>query len=116
DDATVSVMETGLSMLSHVVAAERGFISRKAAIDRLTRMVNFLGKVERYHGAFPAMIDGRTGKGIFEIDTVPEGDLAATAFLMQGLLVAQQYFGVDSSEVGELTAKIDTLWDGVEWN
>ncbi|HWK59361.1 MAG TPA: glucoamylase family protein [Parapedobacter sp.] len=116
DDATVSVMETGLSMLSHVVAAERGFISRKAAIDRLTRMINFLGKVERYHGAFPAKIDGRTGKGIFEIDSVPEGDLSATAFLMQGLLVAQQYFGVDSTEVGELTAKIDTLWDGVEWN
>ncbi len=116
DDATVSVMETGLSLLSHVVAAERGFISRKAAIDRLRRIVDFLAKVERYHGAFPAKIDGRTGKGIFEIDSVPEADLTATAFLMQGLLVAQQYFGVDSSEVGGLTAKIDTLWDGVEWN
>src|SRR5690606_17128647 len=116
DDATVSVMETGLSMLSHVVAAERGFVSRKVAVGRLRRVVDFLTKVERYHGAFPAQIDGRTGKGIFEIDSVPEADLTATAFLMQGLLVAQQYFGVDSTEVGELTAKIDTLWDGVEWN
>ncbi|MGV3762555.1 glucoamylase family protein [Parapedobacter sp.] len=115
DDATVSVMETGLSILSHVVAVERGFISRKVAIDRLRRMVDFLAKVERYHGAFPAAIDGRTGKGIFEVDSVPEADLPATAFLMQGLLVAEQYFGTDST-VADLTGKIAALWDGVEWN
>src|SRR5690606_28509665 len=116
DDATVSVLETGLSILSHVVAAERGFISRKVAIDRLVRMVDFLAKVERYHGAFPAKIDGRTGAGIFEIDSVPEADLTATAFLAQGLLVAGQYFGADSGAVSELTAKIDTIWQNIEWN
>ncbi len=116
DDATVSVMETGLSMLAHVVAAERGFISRKAAVDRLKRIVDFLEKVERYHGAFPARIDGRTGKGIFEVDSIPEADLTATAFLMQGLLVAERYFGTDSAAMAECTAKIEALWDCVEWN
>lgn len=116
DDATVSVKETGLSMLAHVVATERGFIPRKVAIDRLRRIVDFLGKVERYHGAFPANIDGRTGKGIFEVDTIPEADLPATAFLMQGLLVARQYFGADSAEAAGLTDKIDKLWDEIEWN
>ncbi len=116
DDATVSVMETGLSILSHVVGVEHGFISRKAAVDRLKRMVDFLAKVERYHGAFPAKIDGRTGRGIFAVDSVPEADLTATAFLMQGLLVAKQYFGADSGAFSELATKIDTLWHGVEWN
>src|SRR5690606_1653168 len=89
---------------------------RKVAIDRLRRIVGFLGKVERYHGAFPAQIDGRTGKGIFVVDSVPEADLAATAFLMQGLLVAKQYFGSDSGKVTGLMAKIDTLWSDVAWN
>ncbi|WP_262249478.1 glucoamylase family protein [Parapedobacter soli] len=112
DDAAVSVMETGFSILSQIVGVERGFTSRKAAIGRLRRMVDFLGKVERYQGAFPAKIDGRTGKGIFEVDSVPEADLVATAFLMQGLLVAEQYFGADSS----LTDRINTLWRGVEWD
>lgn len=116
DDATISVRETGLSVLAHVVGVERGFISRKVAIDRLRRIVGFLGKVERYHGAFPAQIDGRTGKGIFVVDSVPEADLAATAFLMQGLLVAKQYFGADSGKVTGLMAKIDTLWSDVAWN
>src|SRR5690606_37025864 len=116
DDAVVSVMETGLSLLSHVVAAERGFISRKAAIDRLQRIVDFLARVERYHGAFPAKVNGRTGKAIFEVDSVPEADLTATAFLMQGLLVSKQYFAADSSALGEAAAKIDSLWNGVEWS
>ncbi|WP_353195435.1 glucoamylase family protein [Parapedobacter defluvii] len=116
DDATVSVRETGLSILAYVVGVERGIISRTSAIGRLQRMVDFLGNVERYHGAFPEKIDGRTGKGVFTTDTVPEGDLKATAFLMQGLLVAQQYFQADSAETGSLMEKIDSLWNTVEWD
>lgn len=116
DDATVSVRETGLSILAYVVGVERGLIPRTTAIGRLQRMVDFLGKVDRYNGMFPEKIDGRTGKGIFAIDTVAEGDLRATAFLMQGLLVAKQYFEADSEKTGTLTEKIDSLWNTVEWN
>ncbi|WP_353126886.1 glucoamylase family protein [Parapedobacter pyrenivorans] len=116
DDATVSVKGTGLSILSHVVGAEHGFISRVAAIGRLERILDFLGKVERYKGAFPAEIDGRTGKGIFATDTVPEADLRATAFLMQGLLVAKQYFLSDTVAAKGLAEKIDALWNDIEWN
>ena len=116
DDATVSVMETGLSILAHIVGIERGFISRSAVAIRLERVLDFLNKVARYNGAFPAMIDGRTGKGIFAIDSVPEADLKGTIYLMQGLLTAQQYFAADSNELGSLIEKINALWNGVEWN
>jgi len=116
DDATVSVKETGLSMLTYVVGAERGFISHATAIGRLQRIVDFLSKVDRYHGMFPEKIDGRTGKGVFAVDTVPEGDLKSTAFLMQGLLVAKQYFEADSGETGTLMEQIDSLWNSVEWD
>ncbi|MGK6351194.1 glucoamylase family protein [Parapedobacter sp. DT-150] len=116
DNATVSVKETGLSILSHVVGAERGFISRSAAISRLARIVDFLAKAERFQGAFPALLDGRTGKGVYLVDTVPEADLRATAFLMQGLLTARQYFQADSSEAKSLIEKIDLLWNDVAWS
>ncbi|MFC3196913.1 glucoamylase family protein [Parapedobacter deserti] len=116
DEATVSVQETGLSILAHIVGVERGFMQRQAAISRLNRILDFLGKVERYNGAFPATIDGRTGKGVFAIDTVPEADLRATAFLMQGLLAAQQYFGADDGEADSLTEKINDLWADVAWD
>src|SRR5690606_18968496 len=91
-------------------------ISRAVAIGRLQRVVDFLSKVDRYHGMFPEKIDGRTGKGIFAIDTVPEGDVKSTAFLMQGLLVATQYFQTDSGETATLVEKIDSLWNTVEWD
>lgn len=116
DDATVSVRETGLSILAYVVGVERELIPRATAISRLQRIVSFLDKVDRYHGMFPEKIDGRTGKAIFLIDTVPEGNVKSTAFLMQGLLVAQQYFQADSGKAGTLIDKIDTLWNTIEWN
>lgn len=116
DDATVSVGETGFSILAHVVGVARGFISRPAAVSRLERILDFLEKVERYQGAFPAYIDGRTGKAIFAVDTVPEADLHATASLMQGLLVAQQYFQADSGEHDPLSDRIGVLWKSVVWD
>ncbi len=116
DDATVSVSETGFSILSHVVGVARGFISRAVAVSRLERTLDFLEKVERYQGAFPAYIDGRTGKGIFAVDTVPEGDLRATAALMQGLLVAQRYFQADSGQQDPLSDRIGMFWKSVVWN
>ena len=116
DDATVSVKETGWSLLSYVVGVERGFISRRAAMGRLRRIVGFLEGVERYHGAFPGLINGRTGEGIFAVDSIPEADVAATASLMQGLLVSKQYFAADSGRFSGIAARIDSLWRGVEWN
>src|SRR5690606_10302820 len=60
--------------------------------------------------------NGRTGEGIFAVDSIPEADVAATASLMQGLLVAKQYFAADSGRVAGLAARIDSLWQGVEWD
>lgn len=116
DDAAVSVKETGLSLLASVVGVERGILPRPLVISRLKRIVDFLSRVERYHGVFPAVVDGRTAKGIFAVDTVPTGDLKATAYLMQGLLVAKQYFQADSAEAAPLIERIDSLWNTVEWN
>lgn len=116
DNAAISVKETGLSLLAQVAGTSRGFVSRAATRSRLLRILNFLEDVERYQGAFPAFIDGRTHRGIFEIDSVPEADLSATASLMQGLLVAQAYFSKDTNETDSLVERINTLWEGVEWN
>ncbi len=116
DDATVSVKETGLSILAYIVAAKRGFVSHSVITNRLVRILGFLEGVEKYNGAFPALLDGRTGNGIFAIDSVPEGDVKATAFLMQGLLAAQQYIVGAGEGADSLTEKINAVWNGIEWN
>lgn len=116
DHATVSVKETGLSLLAQIVGTERGVVSRPATRSRLVRILDFLDEVDRYQGAFPAFIDGRSKEGVFDVDSVPEADLEATTFLMQGLLVAQAYFQADSGETDSLTERINALWETIEWN
>lgn len=116
DNATVSVKETGLSLLAQVVGASRGFVSQSVTRNRLTRILDFLDQVDRYHGAFPAFIDGRTHRGVFDVDSIPQADLEATAFLMQGLLVAQAYLGKEDAGTDSLSDRINALWESVEWN
>jgi hypothetical protein len=52
---------TGFGM-SIVAAVHRGWISRAEAVKHLQKMANFLGKAERFHGAWSHWLDGRTGK------------------------------------------------------
>src|SRR5690606_13911537 len=88
-----------------------------ATRSRLVRILDFLDQVDdRYHGVFPAFIDGRTHQGVFEVDSIPQADLQATAFLIQGLLVAQAYFSTDKNDADSLADRINALWEGVEWN
>jgi hypothetical protein len=43
-------------------------------------------------------------------------DIVETAYLAQGLLAARQYFKDGNEEERNLSAIIDTLWRGVDWN
>jgi hypothetical protein len=44
------------------------------------------------------------------------GDLVETSYLIQGLLCVRQYFQNGSAEEKSLAAKIDKLWQAVEWD
>ena len=44
------------------------------------------------------------------------GDLVETAFLVQGLLTARQYFDRDNAAEREIRQTITDLWRGVEWD
>ena len=60
-------------------------------------------------GFFRIGSTSRTGNTIPFQPLDDGGDLVETAFLMQGLLCAREYFGQ------ELAERIDRLWHGVEW-
>src|ERR1700722_601559 len=55
---------TGFGILATLVAAERNWISREAALDRLIQITDFLSKAESFHGIYPHFINGDTGKTI----------------------------------------------------
>jgi len=109
---------TGFGVLSIIVGIQRNFITRSQGLDRILTMVNFLqNNAEKYHGAFPHWMNGATGTTIPFSSTDNGADLVETAFLMQGLLTARQYFDNTSNiQETQLREIINTLWQNVEWD
>jgi len=115
DMNVVTTGGTGFGIMAIIAGMERGFISRKKGFEQLSKIVDFLKRADRFHGAFPHWLYGETGK-VKPFSKKDNGaDIVETAYLMQGLLVARQYFRKGSAEEQKLAAAIDTLWREVEW-
>jgi hypothetical protein len=107
---------TGFGIMAVLVGAERGHVSRKAARERITLIVSALERAERYHGVYPHWLDARSGATIPFGPKDDGGDLVETAFLMQGLICARQYFSAATKIEASLRMRIDALWRAVEWD
>jgi hypothetical protein len=117
DRDLVALGGSGFGISALVVAAERGFVTREQAAERLLKIVRFLDKVDRFHGVWPHFLDGRTGKVWPLFGKYDNGaDLVETTFLMQGLLTARQYFSADSQTEREIRETITRMWREVEWD
>lgn len=108
---------TGFGIMSMIVGASRGFISRTDALNRIQKIVSFYkNNCTAYHGAFAHWIDGSTGATV-PFSTQDDGaDLVETSYLMQGLLCARQYFNSANTGETNLRNDINSLWNAVDWN
>jgi hypothetical protein len=117
DPNLLAVGGNGFGVMALLVAAERQFIARDQASGRLLRIVRFLARAERFHGAWPHFLDGDTGKVVPFFGKYDNGgDLVETAFMIQGLLAARRYFDRDVPAERELRETITRLWREVEWD
>ena len=110
---------TGFGIAAIVAAAERGWVTREAAVERILKISCFLrDKTDRkkLHGAFPHWLDGRTGRTFSFSEKDNGADLVETAFLIQGLLIARSYFNGEDPREAELRAVITELWHDVDWH
>lgn len=113
---TVTSGGSGMGIMAILAGIERGFITRDDGVNRMIKILNFLTSADRFHGAFPHWMDGSTGKVIPFSQYDNGGDLVETAYLMQGLLTARQYF--NKATTGENIVRVlsTALWEAVEWN
>lgn len=111
---TVTSGGSGFGIMCLPVAVERGFVSREEAAARLRTILGFLSGAQTFHGAFPHWLNGSTGKVIPFGENDNGGDLVETAFLMEGLLTAAQYF--DREEEADIRSAVQALWEAVEWD
>jgi hypothetical protein len=108
---------TGFGIMSMVAAVNRNFITRTEARDRILLIANFLtNNCTRYHGAFAHWVNGTSGATIPFSPNDNGADLVETSFLMEGLMIARQFFNAGDAGETDLRNKINALLNAVEWN
>src|SRR3984885_11313882 len=117
DDRIVATGASGFGIMALIVGVDRGFITRDEGLARMQKIVAFLETAPRYHGVWSHFMDGHTGASLPVFSMFDNaGDLVETAFLMEGLLAARQYFHRDTNAERDLYARITQLWISVEWD
>lgn len=115
-DAYVSTGKSALGILAYISAAEQKKITREVLAGRILKLVSFLEGAENFHGAFPAILDGRTGRGVYPEQGSRQVDLEASSALIQALIVAKQYMNHENEVETNIRSKISSLCNRVEWN
>lgn len=114
---TVTIGGSGFGIMALIVGAEREFKSRDLVKKRMLKILNFLSnQAQRFHGAYSHWLNGTTGQVIPFSQYDNGGDLVETAFLIQGLLTARQYFNGQDSIETEIRNLITQIWETVEWS
>ncbi len=116
DQDVVTLGGSGFGAMAVLVGIERGFIAREQGFARLKHIVDYLGKADRFHGAWPHWLDGPTGKVHPFSQKDNGGDLVETAFMIQGLLTVAEYFKNGNESEKQLVTDINRLWHEVEWD
>jgi hypothetical protein len=112
----VAVGGTGFGVMAVIVAADRGWVPRSDAVERISTMLSFLEQCPRYHGMLPHFLNGRTGQTVPFRRKDDGADVVETALLFQGLICAREFFNGDAGKEYALRQRIDRLWSEAEWD
>lgn len=116
DKMIVTSGGTGFGVMAILVGIDRKFVTREQGVERLTKLVDWLEKADRFHGVYPHWWNGETGKVKPFGAKDDGGDLVETSYLMQGLICVRQYFKDGNEKEKALAARIDKLWREVEFD
>ena len=99
---TASIAATGFGLTGWCIAAERGWVTRREARERVRAALKFFAeKAPHEHGWFYHWMNWRTGERVWK----SELSSIDTALLIGGVLTARQYFRNDP-EIVKLATKI----------
>ena len=115
-----SIAAVGFALTAYPVGAERGYITREAARERVLRTLRFFRNAPQgaeatgtagYNGFFYRYLDMKSGHrvGDIELSTVD------TALLLGGMLFCQSYFDGSESEEAEIRQLVDEIYGRVNW-
>lgn len=108
-----SIAGSGMALGSIIVAAERGLMSRDAAVERALRALRFLSMATHssMNGFFYHFVDCETGEraGKCEVSTID------SALLFAGALAATEYFDAENEAENEIRTLGLSLYLRADW-
>ncbi|MEI6885264.1 MAG: glucoamylase family protein [Bacteroidota bacterium] len=107
---------SGFGLMALIVGIERGFITRDQGVARFTKICSFLKTCDRFHGAWPHWLNGRTGKTVPFTPDDDGADLVETSYMVQGLITLRQYLNPSAPLEQSLINRIDSLTNEVEYD
>lgn len=105
---------TGFAVMTIISGVHRGWINRDEAALRMQILVRFLGKADRFKGAWSHWMDPN-GKAI-AWGGRKGGDLLETSLLMQGLLMVRQYFDGGNAVETEVRDSINSFYSTIQFS
>ena len=116
DPNVVTIGGSGFGLMSIIIGMERNFITKEEGTNRLNKIMDYLAKIPRFHGAWAHWYNGpeATVKAFGNKDN--GGDIVETAFLAQGLITVREYFKNGNTLQKAVGEKADKLWKEIEWN
>ena len=115
DRTVITTGGSGFGIAGLLVGMERGWIPRKEGVERLQKIVDYLGKADRYHGVWSHWMEGPTGKTKPFGKKDNGGDLVESSFLMASLLMAREYLKNGDEQEKKVAAGIDKLWREMDY-
>jgi hypothetical protein len=112
----VTIGGSGFGLQAILTGIHRGFISRGEGVERLQKIVTFLGNADRFHGVWPHWMNGSTGRTIAFSTNDDGADLVETSFMAQGLITVRQYLDENTPQESVLINDINALLDSIEWD
>ena len=119
EGAASSIAAVGLALASYAAGAERGFITRADAVQRVLTTLRFFRDSPQgdardatgYQGFFYHFLDMQTGRRALdsELSTID------TTFLLAGALAAAIYLDRDTHDEREIAGIADALYRRVDW-
>ena len=116
DQRTIATGGSGFGCMAILAGIKRNYITRPQALKRFEKIISFLEKADRFHGAWPHWLNDETGHVKPFGSDDDGGDLVESCYLLQGLLCAREYFKDGNEEEKKLAARIDVLWRDVDFD
>lgn len=116
DEQVITTGGSGFGIMGIIVAMERDFISKDQGQQRLAKIVDYLGDIPRFKGAWSHWYHGDSKQVKAFSDKDNGGDLVETAFLTQALIVVREYYKDGTPDQKIIADKADQLWKEVNWN